>query len=46
MKRIQGTRGIYECSVNMDIRVTFEFLDPETILLRNMDHHDRALKRY
>ena len=46
MKRIQGTPGIYECSVNMDIRVTFEFLDPETILLRNMDHHDRALKRY
>ena len=28
------------------LRVTFEFLDPETILLRNMDHHDRALKRY
>ena len=46
MKRIQGTPGIYECSVNMDIRVTFEFLDPETILLRNIDHHDRALKRY
>jgi len=30
----------------MDIRVTFEFLDPETILLRNLDHHDRVLKRY
>lgn len=45
MKRIQGTPGIYECSVNMDIRVTFEFLDPETILLRNIDHHDRALQR-
>ena len=46
MKRIQGTTGIYECSVNMDIRVTFEFVDPETILLRNIDHHDRALLRY
>ena len=46
MKRIQGTPGIYECSVNLNIRVTFEFLDPETILLRNIDHHDRALKRY
>ncbi len=34
MKRIQGTPGICECSVNMDVRVTFEFLDPETILLR------------
>jgi mRNA-degrading endonuclease YafQ of YafQ-DinJ toxin-antitoxin module len=46
MKRIQGTPGIYECSVNMDIRVTFEFLDSETIVLRNIDRHDRALKRY
>lgn len=46
MKKIQGTRDIYECSVNMDIRMTFEFSDPETILLRNIDHHDPALKRY
>lgn len=31
MKRIQGTRDIYECLVNMDIRMTLEFSDPETI---------------
>ncbi len=30
----------------MDIRVTFEFVDPETIFLRNIDHHDRAVLHY
>uniref|UniRef100_UPI0035585AB3 type II toxin-antitoxin system RelE/ParE family toxin n=1 Tax=Alicyclobacillus tolerans TaxID=90970 RepID=UPI0035585AB3 len=45
IKRIQGTDGVYECSVNMDVRITFEFIAGETILLRNVDHHDQALKR-
>jgi mRNA interferase RelE/StbE len=46
MKRIQGTDKIYECSVNMDIRITFEFGDKKMILLRNIDHHDDALRKY
>ncbi|OFW75580.1 MAG: hypothetical protein A2201_11805 [Alicyclobacillus sp. RIFOXYA1_FULL_53_8] len=45
IKRIQGTDGIYECSVNMDLRITLEFTAGETIFLRNIDHHDKALKR-
>ncbi len=45
MKHIQGTDGLFECSVNMDIRITFEFSVPDAILLRNIDHHDDALKR-
>ncbi len=45
MKHIQGTDGLFECSVNMDIRITFEFTAPHTILLRNIDHHDDALKQ-
>lgn len=46
MKRVRGTDGVFECSVNMDVRITFEFSDERTVLLRNIDHHDRALKRY
>lgn len=45
MKHIQGTDGLFECSVNMDIRITFEFAAPDTILLRNIDRHDDALKQ-
>ncbi|MCF8011946.1 MAG: hypothetical protein K9L17_11820 [Clostridiales bacterium] len=45
MKFVKGTRGIYECSVNMDIRITFEFIEKNVILLRNIDIHDEALKK-
>lgn len=44
MKRIQGADGVFECSVNMEIRITFQFTDSNTIFLRNIDHHDRSLK--
>jgi mRNA interferase RelE/StbE len=46
MKRVQGTDAVFECSVNMDLRITFEFVDEHTILLRNINHHDKALKHY
>ncbi|MHB1683065.1 MAG: cytotoxin [Bacilli bacterium] len=45
MKHIQGTDGLFECSDNMDIRITFEFAAPDTILLRNIDRHVDALKQ-
>ncbi len=45
MKAVKGTNGIYECSVNMDIRITFEFVAQNIILLRNIDYHDAALDR-
>lgn len=43
MKRIQGTTGTYEFSVNVHIQVTFEVVDTETILLPNIDHQDPEL---
>jgi len=45
MKAVKGTRGIYECSVNMDIRITFEFTEQNTLFLRNMDYHDEVLDK-
>ncbi len=45
MKAVKGTGGIYECSVRMDIRITFEFIERNTIFLRNIDYHDEALER-
>lgn len=44
-KRVRGTDGLYECSVNMDIRITLEFVGNDTFLLRNIDHHDPAFRR-
>ena len=46
VKKIQGTTDIFEASVNMAIRVTFQFIKPETIYLRNIGEHDMTLKRY
>lgn len=43
LKVIRGTNGIYECSVNMDIRITLQFLGDDVIFLRNIDFHDEAL---
>ncbi len=45
MKALKGTNGIYECSVNMDIRITFEFMKQNTLFLRNIDYHDEALHK-
>ena len=46
MKRIQGTDAVYECSVNMTVRITFAFGENDAIVLRNIDLHDDALKAY
>jgi len=43
-KKMQGKDYIYEASATMDIRITFHFEKPETIVLRNCGHHDRTLK--
>jgi len=45
LKRVKGTDGVYECSVNMDVRITLEFENEGVFLLRNIDHHDEALRR-
>ncbi|MCI0184724.1 hypothetical protein [Sulfoacidibacillus ferrooxidans] len=45
LKRVKGTDGIYECSVNMDVRITLEFAKEGVFLLGNIDHHDEALRK-
>ncbi|MCB0200973.1 MAG: hypothetical protein H6649_14570 [Caldilineae bacterium] len=43
VKRVQGTAKIWELRASRDIRVTFEIED-NTIILRNVGHHDPTLK--
>lgn len=43
-KKMEGWDYIFEASANMDIRITFHFEKPDTIVLRNCGHHDRTLK--
>ena len=44
-KKIQGTDEIFEASITMGIRVTFQYIKPDTIYLRNVGEHDKTLKR-
>ena len=41
-KKIKGREVIFEASVNMDIRITWEFYE-DGILLRNIGRHDKTL---
>ena len=43
VNRVQGTAKIWELRASRDIRVTFEIED-NTIILRNVGHHDPTLK--
>ena len=42
-KKVQGTDSIFECSINMAIRMTWQY-DGESILLRVVGDHDDVLK--
>lgn len=44
-KRIRGTAELFECSVNMDIRIIWCFEGGQIILLLDVGHHD-ILKQY
>ena len=44
IKKIQGTEKVFEFTVSMAIRMTFEFID-EGILIRNIGSHDITLKK-
>jgi mRNA-degrading endonuclease YafQ of YafQ-DinJ toxin-antitoxin module len=46
IKKLQGTEDIFEASVNMAVRVTFQYVKPDIIYLRNIGEHDITLKRY
>ena len=42
-KKIQGQDNIFEASVTMDIRITWQYAE-DGILLRNIGEHDKTLK--
>jgi mRNA interferase RelE/StbE len=42
-KKIQGAEDIFECSVNMAIRMTWQY-DGKSIVLRVVGDHDEVLK--
>lgn len=44
-KRIQGTEDLFECSVNMDIRIIWYYEGETMIILVDVGHHD-ILKKY
>ena len=43
-KRIQGTSE-FEVSVNMDIRMAIAFEGDKLIIMLDIDHHDKLLRR-
>jgi mRNA interferase RelE/StbE len=44
VKRVQGTDRIWEMRAGRDIRITFE-VEEDVYVLRNVGHHDAALRR-
>ena len=44
-KRIQGTKDLFESSVNMDIRIIWYYEGDKMIILIDIGHHD-ILKQY
>ena len=42
-KKVQGTQGIFEASINMGYCMTWEYYQ-DGILLRNIGEHDETLK--
>lgn len=44
-KRIQGTTDLFECSVNMDIRIIWYYEGDTMIILVDVGHHD-ILKQF
>ena len=39
-KRIQGSEGLFECSINMDIRIIWFYEGDQRIILLDVGHHD------
>ncbi len=44
-KPVQGAKGIYEASLDMHYRLTYERLPEDVLLLRIVGLHDEALKK-
>jgi mRNA interferase RelE/StbE len=43
-KKMEGHNGIFETSANMDLRMTWHYEKPDTIVLRNCGHHNETLR--
>ena len=39
-KKVQSLKDVFECSVNMDIRILWTYRDGKIILLLEIGHHD------
>ena len=44
VKKIQGQAAIFEASITMSIRLTWQYSE-DGILLRNIGEHDQTLKK-
>ena len=44
-KHIKGSESLFECSVNMDVRVIWSYAGNKAIILLDVGHHD-VLKCY
>lgn len=44
VKRIKGTKGIWEARASKSLRITFE-TEGDALILRNVGQHDQALKK-
>jgi mRNA-degrading endonuclease YafQ of YafQ-DinJ toxin-antitoxin module len=44
-KKLKGKQDLFECSVNMDIRIIWRFKDRRLIIMLDVGHHD-ILKKY
>ena len=42
-RKMEGFTNVFEASANMDIRLTFHYVKPDTIVLRTCGHHDSTL---
>ena len=45
VKKMRGREEVWEASASRDLRLTFLFHEPDTLVLRTCGHHDNALKR-
>lgn len=45
IKKVQETDSIFEFTITMSVRMTFQF-NGDTIILRNIGEHDKTLKNY
>ncbi|MDP3011181.1 MAG: hypothetical protein WA105_03810 [Candidatus Hydromicrobium sp.] len=44
VKNIQGREDIFEASITMDIRMTWQYIKKDVILLRKIGRNDKTLK--